>query len=62
MLMSQTNKMICPECGTEMNHHAVKVDYAAEVDDPAEVDPIFGGVLKEAHTCPECGHIELRKV
>ena len=22
--------MICPKCGTEMNHHADKIDYAAE--------------------------------
>jgi predicted RNA-binding Zn-ribbon protein involved in translation (DUF1610 family) len=56
--MSATNKMICPECGAEMNHHAMKVDYG--IDAPGMVDPIFGGVLKEAHTCPECGRTELR--
>ena len=55
--MSQ-NKMICPDCGAEMNHHAVKIDYG--VDDPAFVDSVFGGALKEAHTCPECGRTELR--
>jgi len=58
--MSQANKMICPDCGAEMNHHAMKVDY--EIDDPAMVDPSFGGVLKEAHTCPECGRTEWRAV
>jgi predicted RNA-binding Zn-ribbon protein involved in translation (DUF1610 family) len=56
--MSQSDKMICPECGAEMNHHAMKIDY--DMDDWSSVDPVFGGVLKEAHTCPECGWIELR--
>ena len=37
-----------------MNHHATKVDLDAE-----DSDPVFGGVLKEAHTCPNCGHTEL---
>jgi ribosomal protein S27AE len=55
--MSVANKMICPDCGVEMNHHATKIDYG--VDDPAVADPAFGGVLNEAHTCPECGRIEL---
>jgi hypothetical protein len=41
-----------------MNRHAIKVDYS--VDDPALVDSVFGGVLKEVHTCPECGATELR--
>ncbi len=56
--MLQPNKMICPVCGTEMNQHAVKIDYG--IDDPSLLDPVFGGVLKEAHTCAECGRTELR--
>jgi len=56
--MSQKPKMICPECGAEMNHHAMKIDYG--IEDPALVDPVFGGVLKETHTCPECGRTEMR--
>jgi len=36
----------------------MKVDYG--VDDPEMTDPVFGGVLKEAHYCPQCGHIELK--
>jgi predicted RNA-binding Zn-ribbon protein involved in translation (DUF1610 family) len=51
-------KMICPDCGAEMNQHAVKIDYG--VDDPKFIDAVFGGALKEAHTCPECGRSELR--
>jgi predicted RNA-binding Zn-ribbon protein involved in translation (DUF1610 family) len=54
--MSDVGKMICPDCGAEMNHHAVKVDYG--VDDAP--NSIFGGVLKEIHTCPECGRLEMR--
>ena len=49
--------MICPKCGAEMNHHADKIDYASEDE---SVDTVFGGVLKEIHTCPQCGHIETR--
>ena len=43
-------KLICPVCGAEMNHHAMKIDYS--VDD---------GVVQEVHTCPHCGDIELRQ-
>jgi ribosomal protein S27AE len=60
--MSQANKMICPDCGVEMNHHADKIDYTVALEEPSLVDPFFGGVLEEAHTCPECGTTELRKV
>jgi len=59
--MAQTKKMICPKCGVEMNHHAMKVDYGASLDNPAVIDPAFGGVLQEAHTCPKCGMTELRE-
>jgi len=58
--MEQTNKMMCPKCGVEMNHHAMKVDYGTCLDNPTAIDPLFGGVLQEAHTCPECGTTELR--
>ena len=52
-------KMICPECGAEMNHHAMKIDYS--VDEPALIDPAFEGAVEEVHTCPACGHVSLRK-
>jgi len=55
----QKQKMICPDCGAEMNHHAMKIDYS--VDDPALIDPAFDGVVQEAHTCPECGRVALRQ-
>ena len=56
--MSQNPKLKCPKCGAEMNHHAMKVDYGS--NDLETGDPVFGGVLKEAHSCPHCGHTELR--
>lgn len=57
----KSNKMICPDCGVEMNHHADKVDYTAALSEPDAVDLDLGGVLKEAHTCPECGKTAVRK-
>ncbi|HEY6121332.1 MAG TPA: hypothetical protein VIV66_15345 [Pyrinomonadaceae bacterium] len=53
-------KMICPNCGIEMNHHANKIDYSTLGDENGNEESIFGGVLQEAHTCPKCGRIELR--
>ena len=42
-------KMICPSCDTEMNQHALKLDYRGETP-----------TLQEVHTCPGCGHTKLR--
>lgn len=53
------NKLICPKCGAEMNHHAMKIDYS--VDDAALIDAAFEGVVEEVHTCPNCGHISLHR-
>lgn len=53
-------KMICPDCGVEMNHHADKIDYTAGLEEGARLDPAFGGVVKEAHTCPVCGRTHVR--
>jgi predicted RNA-binding Zn-ribbon protein involved in translation (DUF1610 family) len=50
-------KMICPDCGVEMNFHAEKLEY----NDDKNVDPVFGGVVEEAHTCPICGRTHLRQ-
>jgi predicted RNA-binding Zn-ribbon protein involved in translation (DUF1610 family) len=53
-------KMICPECGAKMNHHANKVDYDA--DDAPTHDPVFDGVVEEVHTCPNCGYVAFRQI
>jgi predicted RNA-binding Zn-ribbon protein involved in translation (DUF1610 family) len=57
--MEKLNKMICPDCGVEMNHHANKIDYSN--DTPEEVDADLGGTLEEAHICPECGKTMIPK-
>jgi predicted RNA-binding Zn-ribbon protein involved in translation (DUF1610 family) len=56
-MTQQESPMICPVCGAQMNHHADKIDYSIE---EATYDPAFGGALEEVHTCPHCGHVELR--
>ncbi|MBV9209383.1 MAG: hypothetical protein JOZ52_02075 [Acidobacteria bacterium] len=59
--MREEQKMLCPDCGAEMNHHANKIDYSNGDDEAAVRDEIFGGVLQEAHSCPECGQTALRE-
>ena len=56
--MPETEKMKCPDCGAEMNHHADKLDYGAAADDAYETDE--GGLVIEAHTCPDCGRTATR--
>ena len=55
--MAETNKMKCPDCGIDMNHHAYKVDYSAE---SGRLESEFGGVLQEVHCCPRCGRTAMR--
>ena len=59
--MPEKKMMICPDCGVAMNLHAEKVDYAATPVVPGAVDPLLGGVVVEAHTCPECGQTLTRE-
>lgn len=49
------NKMKCPECGVDMNHHADKLVHPTNAKDAARVDPALGGIVEEHHACPECG-------
>jgi predicted RNA-binding Zn-ribbon protein involved in translation (DUF1610 family) len=56
--MPEADKMKCPNCGAEMNHHADKFVYD---DAPDEVtDACEGGRILEAHACPACGHSATR--
>jgi predicted RNA-binding Zn-ribbon protein involved in translation (DUF1610 family) len=59
--METTSAMMCPECGIEMNYHAEKIDYLAELTDPDAIDPDLGGVVEEIHTCPGCGNMGTRR-
>ena len=58
--MPEAEKMLCPDCGIEMNHHADKLDYTPALTEPDAVDPDLGGILEEVYTCPQCGKTEVR--
>ena len=53
--------MMCPQCGIAMNYHAEKLDYMLVLTDPNAIDPDFGGILEEIHTCSGCGYTGARK-
>ncbi len=57
----ESKKMICPDCGVEMNHHAMKIDYTASMTGESAADSDLGGVLQEVHSCPECGKTHMRR-
>jgi ribosomal protein S27AE len=57
--MNETEKMSCPDCGADMNHHANKLVYEGEPEEAAAA--ATGGILFEAHTCPACGHSATRE-
>ena len=58
--MAMMNKMKCPDCGIDMNHHADKVDYSDVLNAAADSDLNLGGVLQEVHSCPGCGKAAMR--
>jgi hypothetical protein len=45
------DKMICSDCGSEMNRHAEKFVY---LEDGAS------GCIEEIHACPACGNSDSR--
>ena len=53
--VTKTDKMICPRCRVEMNHHCDKLVYTADPQEAGRPDPSLGGFIEEFHTCPECG-------
>jgi ribosomal protein S27AE len=59
-MATQKNKMICPKCGAEMNHHADKLVYPVTAEDAKKTDVSLGGMIEETHYCPECGGVESR--
>ncbi len=60
-MANQKNKMICPKCGDEMNHHADKLVYPASREEAKKMNPALGGVIEETHCCPGCGVVESRR-
>jgi ribosomal protein S27AE len=53
--VANTDKMICPRCGIEMNHHGDKIVYIADPQDAGNSDSSLGGIIAQFHTCPKCG-------
>ena len=53
--VANTDKMICPHCRVEMNHHCDKIVYNADPQAAEKTDPSLGGIIEEFHTCPKCG-------
>jgi len=60
-MATQKNRMICPRCGAEMNHHADKLVYSVTAEDAKKIDAMLGGVIQETHYCPGCGGVESRR-
>ena len=56
------SKMICKECGVEMNHHAEKPVVPINAEEAKSVDPALGTIIEEIHTCPECGKSHARRL
>jgi ribosomal protein S27AE len=53
--VTNRDKLICPNCKVEMNHHCDKLLYTALQRPAGKADPGLGGFLEEFHTCPQCG-------
>ena len=60
-MSKQKNKMICPKCGDEMNHHADKLVYPASPENDKRINAALGGVIEETHGCPGCGAVASRR-
>ena len=54
-------KMICPKCGDEMNHHADKLVDPVSAEETRRVNAALGGIIEETHYCPGCGEVESRR-
>jgi ribosomal protein S27AE len=59
--MANKNKMICPKCGDEMNHHADKLVDPVTPEEQKHINPVLGGLIEETHQCPSCGGVESRR-
>lgn len=54
-MVEAKEKMICPDCRVEMNHHSDKLVYASDPPQAGTIDTHLGGFIEEFHTCPKCG-------
>ena len=60
MMKTTSDKMICPNCRVEMNHHCDRLVYAQTHRGRLAMDEGLGGVLEEFHTCPQCAGVASR--
>jgi uncharacterized protein with PIN domain len=49
-MMARDQKMICPQCREEMNHHADKLVYSDVADESSNAE-----YMEEFYTCSHCG-------
>ena len=59
MTSPAAEKMTCPKCGFEMNHHGDKLVYGPDSQTP-RIDEHLGLFLEEFHACPNCGAVASR--
>jgi predicted RNA-binding Zn-ribbon protein involved in translation (DUF1610 family) len=52
--------VICPKCGTTMNHQADKLVEPTSREE-AEASTRFGGMIVSVFACPNCGWIEAER-
>lgn len=55
-------KILCPKCGAQMNHHANKLNYTTALSELEAVGSDYRGILDAVHTCPNCRNVAVRKV
>lgn len=55
------DKMQCPNCGVDMNHHADKLVEATGAAEASAIDKVLGGFVEQVYSCPDCGHAESRR-
>jgi len=54
-IVAKTDKVICPHCKIEMNHHCDKIVYNFDANDAGRTDACLAGMVEEFHSCPQCG-------
>jgi predicted RNA-binding Zn-ribbon protein involved in translation (DUF1610 family) len=52
--------VVCPKCGTLMNHQADKL-VEPTTREEAEASTALGGVIVAVFACPNCGWIEAER-
>jgi predicted RNA-binding Zn-ribbon protein involved in translation (DUF1610 family) len=54
--------VLCPKCGTEMNHQADKlVEPVTRAEAKGAQAVVLGGVIVAVFACPACGWIDSRR-